>query len=169
MVVLDILSNSPRDPLLRNLLTLLFLPSHRLVTINKVFSVHSKQFGIIEPVRCTVAIAMIFFIWLLRLNEGSCCGTVKITCQCRLMCCTPSYFFCLQGWSIFSSSASKIANKASESAFRISEIASNKVADISVTVSEKVCFILFYDFINLYLYCCPTAYSFARLKSVYLF
>lgn len=39
---------------------------------------------------------------------------------------------------MLSSSASKLASKASESALKIGEIASNKVADISVSVSEKV-------------------------------
>ncbi|KAG8238811.1 hypothetical protein J437_LFUL010525 [Ladona fulva] len=42
------------------------------------------------------------------------------------------------GWSMFSVSASKIASKATEGAIRIGGIASQKVADISVTVGDKV-------------------------------
>lgn len=42
------------------------------------------------------------------------------------------------GWSMFSVSASKIATKATEGAIKIGGIASQKVADISVTVGEKV-------------------------------
>ena len=43
-----------------------------------------------------------------------------------------------QGWSLFSVSATKLASKATESACKIGEMASNKVADLSLTVSEKV-------------------------------
>nr|CAD7585917.1 unnamed protein product [Timema genevievae] len=42
------------------------------------------------------------------------------------------------GWSVFSTSATKIASKATEGAIKIGGIASQKVADISVTVGEKV-------------------------------
>ncbi|XP_049772246.1 ADP-ribosylation factor GTPase-activating protein 1-like isoform X1 [Schistocerca cancellata] len=42
------------------------------------------------------------------------------------------------GWSVFSSSASKIASKATEGAIKIGGIASQKVAEISVSVGEKV-------------------------------
>ncbi|KAJ9575620.1 hypothetical protein L9F63_007554, partial [Diploptera punctata] len=42
------------------------------------------------------------------------------------------------GWSMFSMSATKIASKATEGAIKIGGIASQKVADISVTVGEKV-------------------------------
>ncbi|XP_071442698.1 ADP-ribosylation factor GTPase-activating protein 1 isoform X1 [Hetaerina americana] len=42
------------------------------------------------------------------------------------------------GWSMFSVSASKIASKATEGAFKIGGMATQKVADISVTVGEKV-------------------------------
>ncbi|XP_021926534.1 ADP-ribosylation factor GTPase-activating protein 1 isoform X2 [Zootermopsis nevadensis] len=42
------------------------------------------------------------------------------------------------GWSVFSVSATKIASKATEGAIKIGGIASQKVADISVSVGEKV-------------------------------
>ncbi|XP_031784248.1 ADP-ribosylation factor GTPase-activating protein 1 isoform X1 [Nasonia vitripennis] len=42
------------------------------------------------------------------------------------------------GWSLFSSSATKIASKATENAIRIGGIATHKVSDISETVGEKV-------------------------------
>ncbi|XP_067002898.2 ADP-ribosylation factor GTPase-activating protein 1 [Anabrus simplex] len=42
------------------------------------------------------------------------------------------------GWSVFSSSATKIASKATEGAIKIGGIASQKVAEISVTVGDKV-------------------------------
>ncbi|KAK6629366.1 hypothetical protein RUM43_003183 [Polyplax serrata] len=41
------------------------------------------------------------------------------------------------GWSLLSVSATKLASKATESAVKIGEMTSNKVADLSVTVSEK--------------------------------
>jgi len=42
------------------------------------------------------------------------------------------------GWSVFSVSATKIASKATEGAIKIGGIASQKVADISASVGEKV-------------------------------
>ncbi|RZF32337.1 hypothetical protein LSTR_LSTR001801 [Laodelphax striatellus] len=42
------------------------------------------------------------------------------------------------GWSMFSSSAAKIASKASEGAIKVGGIATQKVAEISVTVGDKV-------------------------------
>lgn len=42
------------------------------------------------------------------------------------------------GWSLFSTSAAKIASKATESAIKVGGIASQKVADISVTVGDKM-------------------------------
>ncbi|KAF5303713.1 hypothetical protein FQR65_LT00857 [Abscondita terminalis] len=42
------------------------------------------------------------------------------------------------GWSIFSNTASKVATKASESAIKYGGMATQKVADISVQVGEKV-------------------------------
>lgn len=42
------------------------------------------------------------------------------------------------GWSLFSVSASKIASKATENALKFSEIASKKVSELSVTVTDKV-------------------------------
>lgn len=44
----------------------------------------------------------------------------------------------LQGWSLFSSNASKIASKATENAFKIGNIATQKVSEIGATVGEKV-------------------------------
>lgn len=44
----------------------------------------------------------------------------------------------LQGWSLFSVSASKIASKATENALKFSEIASKKVTELGVTVTDKV-------------------------------
>lgn len=46
-----------------------------------------------------------------------------------------------QGWSFLSSSATKIASKASESAIKYGGIATQKVADISTHVGDKVFFI----------------------------
>ncbi|XP_018323037.1 ADP-ribosylation factor GTPase-activating protein 1 isoform X2 [Agrilus planipennis] len=42
------------------------------------------------------------------------------------------------GWSLFSSAASKVASKASENAIKYGGLATQKVADISVQVGEKV-------------------------------
>lgn len=53
---------------------------------------------------------------------------------------------CLQGWSLFSSSATKIASKATENAIKIGVIATQKVSDMSTTVGEKVCFVIRFSF-----------------------
>lgn len=45
-----------------------------------------------------------------------------------------------KGWSVFSSSASKIATKATENAIKIGGYATQKVSEISETVGDKVCF-----------------------------
>ncbi|KAF4518515.1 hypothetical protein B566_EDAN004259 [Ephemera danica] len=42
------------------------------------------------------------------------------------------------GWSIFSSSATKVASKATEGAIKIGSVATQKVTEISATVGEKV-------------------------------
>lgn len=44
----------------------------------------------------------------------------------------------LQGWSFLSNSATKIASKASENAIKYGGFATQKVADISAHVGEKV-------------------------------
>jgi len=47
---------------------------------------------------------------------------------------------------VFSVSATKIANKATEGAIKIGGIASQKVADISASVGEKVSMLLVFFF-----------------------
>ncbi|XP_059475785.1 ADP-ribosylation factor GTPase-activating protein 1 [Neocloeon triangulifer] len=42
------------------------------------------------------------------------------------------------GWSVFSSSASKVASKATENAYKIGSVATQKVSEIGATVGEKV-------------------------------
>ncbi|XP_065340534.1 ADP-ribosylation factor GTPase-activating protein 1 isoform X1 [Cloeon dipterum] len=42
------------------------------------------------------------------------------------------------GWSVFSSSASKVASKATENALKIGSVATQKVSEIGATVGEKV-------------------------------
>lgn len=58
-------------------------------------------------------------------------------------------FLFSQGWSFLSSSATKIASKATENAVKYGGLASQKVVDISSHVGEKVCFYLFTLFIYL--------------------
>lgn len=44
-----------------------------------------------------------------------------------------------QGWSMFSSSATKLASKATEGAIKVGGIATQKVAEIGSNVNDKVC------------------------------
>lgn len=52
-----------------------------------------------------------------------------------------------QGWSLFSSTATKVASKATENAMKYGGMATQKVSEMSVTVGEKVCFVSFKVFI----------------------
>lgn len=45
------------------------------------------------------------------------------------------------GWSLFSIGASKVANVAKENALKYGSLATQKVAEVSSTVSDKVCFV----------------------------
>lgn len=56
---------------------------------------------------------------------------------------------CLQGWSLFTSSVTKAARTATESAVRYGGMAAEKVSEMASTVTEKVRLIVF---INCYVY-----------------
>lgn len=59
-----------------------------------------------------------------------------------------------QGWSLFSTGATKLATKATESAIKVGGIATQKVAEIGVNVNDKVCFIHFiFICLLVYLFC----------------
>lgn len=53
-----------------------------------------------------------------------------------------NYFYIAQGWSIFTSSVTKAAKTATESAVRYGGIATQKVSEMASTVTEKVCIFL---------------------------
>lgn len=55
------------------------------------------------------------------------------------------FMLLLQGWSFISNSATKIASKASENAIKYGGIATQKVADISAHVGEKVFSVLIFS------------------------
>jgi len=58
----------------------------------------------------------------------------------------------LQGWSLFSSSASKLASQATQSAIKIGGLATQKVSDITTDISSKVsCMQLFLEHAFLYI------------------